>query len=243
MELLGKVAVVTGGAVRVGRAITLALAEAGCHVFIVYGKSSKSAEETRKAAVDKGVQARIFAANLAVPQSAQSVISAAVAWLGQADILVNSAAVFRQGMLDDTTLADWDLQFAVNLRAPFLLSQAFARQIPMDGQGAVVNISDARVFRPAPDHFAYRLTKSGLLEMTEILAHDLAPRIRVNALALGAILPPPGEDEGYLETLAKNKIPLRQPGNATIVAQNVIHLLEQDFLTGVTIKVDGGEYL
>ena len=243
MNLKGKVAVVTGGAIRIGRAISLALAEAGCHVFIVYGQSAQSAEETRVEAENMGVRARIYSANLANPVSAQSIIPAAGEWFGRVDVLVNSAALFRTGALTDTTLANWDLQFAINLRAPYLLSQAFARQVPENGQGAIVNISDARIFRPAPDHFAYRLTKSGLVAMTEILAQDLAPRIRVNALALGAILPPPGQDDRYLEALAQNKIPLRKPGNLAVVTQNVIHLLEQDFMTGVTIKLDGGEFL
>ena len=243
MNLQGKVAVVTGGAIRVGRAITLALAEAGCHVFIIYGRSAESAEETRALVEELGVKARIFPANLADAQATETVMPTAREWFGQVDVLVNSAAIFRDGALDDTTLDIWDLQFDVNLRAPYLLSQAFARQVPGDGQGAIVNISDARVFRPAADHFAYRLTKSGLLTMTEILAHDLAPRIRVNALALGAILPPPGQDESYLEKLAQDRVPLKRPGNANIVAQNVVHLLEQDFLTGVIIKVDGGEFL
>jgi glucose 1-dehydrogenase len=243
MNLQGKVAVVTGGAIRVGRAITLALAEAGCHVFILYGRSAESAKETLAEAEELGVKAFIYSANLAEAQAAQMVIPAAQEWLGRVDVLVNSAAIFRDGALDETTLDSWELQFDVNLRAPYLLSQAFARQVPADGQGVIVNISDARVFRPAADHFAYRLTKSGLLTMTEILAHDLAPRIRVNALALGAILPPPGQDESYLEEVAQNRVPLQRPGNAAMVGQNVVHLLEQDFLTGVTIKVDGGEFL
>ena len=251
MNLQGKVAVVTGGAIRVGRAITLSLAEAGCHVFILYGRSAKSAMETRVEVEELGVKASIFSANLADPQEAEKVIPAAVDWLGQVDVLVNSAAIFREGALDETSLDIWDLQFAVNLRAPYLLSQAFARQVVDGGEGAIVNISDARVFQLAADHFAYRLTKSGLLTMTDILALDLAPRIRVNALALGAILPPPGQDESYLDDLAQQRVPLRRPGNATMVAQNVIHLLEQDFLTGgndqggrwrIFVGLDRGNY-
>jgi NAD(P)-dependent dehydrogenase (short-subunit alcohol dehydrogenase family) len=129
------------------------------------------------------------------------------------------------------------------LRSAFLLCQAFASQIPEDGHGAIVNISDARIYRPGTKHLAYRLTKSALLGMTENLALELAPRIRVNALALGAILPPPEKDQSYLDQLAQEKVPLRRSGSAEIVAENVIHLLEQDFITGDTIKLDGGQFL
>jgi len=243
MDLQSKVAVITGGAVRVGKAITLALAEAGCHVFIVYGQSAGAAEQTGATAELMGVKTTTFSANLADPMATQRIIPAAVDWMGKVDVLVNSAAVFRAGELVTTTLESWDNQFAINLRAPFLLSQAFAQQIPEDGQGAIINIADARVFRPGPDHFAYRLTKAALISMTEALACDLAPRIRVNALALGAILPPSQEDLGYLEEVARTEIPLRRHGNANMVAQNVLHLLEQEFLTGVVIPIDGGQFL
>lgn len=243
MNLEGKVAVVTGGAIRVGQAITLALADKGCNVFILYGSSAEAAEKTRNLVAGLGVKSTIYSANLADVEATQTVIPRAREWLGKVDILVNSAAIFRDGGLDETTVDSWDRHFAVNLRAPFILSQAFARQVPSNGQGAIVNISDARVYRPAADHFAYRLTKAGLLTMTETLAQDLAPNIRVNALALGAILPPPGQDASHLEELAQKRVPLRRSGNATIVAQNVLHLLEQDFLTGVIIKIDGGEFL
>ncbi|MGW8319671.1 MAG: SDR family oxidoreductase [Candidatus Promineifilaceae bacterium] len=243
MNLEGKVALVTGGAIRVGRAITLALASAGCSVFIHYGRSERPAHETKAEAEAMGVQAHIYSADLADAAAAQTVIPQAVDRFGRIDVLVNSAAIFLSGRLADTTLEMWESQFAINLRAPFLLSQAFASQDRLGDEGAIVNIVDARVFRPAADHFAYRLTKSGLLAMTETLAHDLAPRIRVNAVALGAILPPPGQDRSYLENLAQERVPLKRHGNAEIVAQNVLHLLRQDFLTGVTIRIDGGEFL
>ncbi len=108
---------------------------------------------------------------------------------------------------------------------------------------SIVNVLDARIFRPAGDHIAYRLTKSGLLTMTESLAQALAPRIRVNAVALGAILPPPGEDEAALDRIARARVPLRRSGSVDFVAANVLHLLTQPFLTGVTIRLDGGEFL
>jgi glucose 1-dehydrogenase len=244
MELQGKVALVTGGAVRVGRALTLALAEAGCHVCIHYGRSAQPAQETQAAAAAFGVAAHIHSADLADAQAAQQVIPAAVARFGRVDVLINSAAIFPdEDAFADTDLALWDRLFNINLRAPFLLSRAFAAQIPADGQGKIINVNDARVRNAEPDHFVYRFTKRSLWQMTEMLALELAPRITVNGVALGAILPPPGQDLSYLEHMAATRIPLRRHGSAEIVAANVLHLLRQDFLTGVTIPIDGGEFL
>ena len=122
-------------------------------------------------------------------------------------------------------MALWERLLAVNLRAPFLLSRAFAAQVPEDGQGKIINITDSRVRRPGTDHFVYRLTKGGLWQMTEMLALELAPRISVNGVALGAILPPPGKDSGYLEKIAKERVPLKRAGNAEDVGESVLYLL------------------
>lgn len=226
-----------------GRAITLTLAEAGCNVLVHYGRSEGPAQETRREAEQRGVRAVIHSADLSQAAEAPGVVEAASHAFGNVDILVNSAAVFLEGGLDETSVENWDTQFAVNARAPFLLSQAFSRQVPGDGAGNIVNIIDARIFRPGSDHFAYRLTKSVLADMTRNLAHELAPRVRVNALALGAILPPPGKDKAYLDELARTRVPLRRAGSAELVAQNVLHLLNQEFITGTILSLDGGEFL
>lgn len=241
-DLQGKVALVTGGAVRVGRAISLALAAAGCDLLIHYGRSATPAGETAAAARAFGVNVHTHQANLADAAETAGIIPAGVAALGHIDILINNAAIFLDGGLTDTTLAMWQTQMAINLQAPFLLSQAFVQQLGTR-PGQIINISDARITRPGADHFAYRLTKTALVAMTEGLALELAPNVRVNAVALGAILPPPGEDERYIQTLAQQRVPLRRPGNAQLVAENVLHLLRQEFLTGVTIRLDGGEFL
>ena len=244
MDLAGKVAVVTGGAVRVGRALTLALAEAGCNVFIHYGRSAQPAQETAVTAEKFGVKTAVFSADLSDIAQIQQVIPQAVNRFGQVDILINNAAIFPEEDSFSHTDPDlWQQLMTINLQAPFLLSQAFVAQLPADQAGKIININDARLNRPLPDHFVYRLAKGGLWQMTEMLAHELAPRITVNAVALGAILPPPGADNSYLQRIAAERIPLRRAGSAAIVAQNVLHLLRQDFLTGVTIPLDGGEFL
>lgn len=244
MDLKGKVALITGGAVRIGRALTLALAEAGCHVFIHYGRSADAAQQTQADAINFGVKAHTHSADLADATATKALVPAVVDHFGRLDILINSAAIFPdEDTFTNEDLILWDKIFNIDLRAPFLLSQVFAAQIPASRQGKIINIIDARILRPAPDHFAYRLAKGGLRDMTRMLASELAPRITANAVALGAILPPPGKDESYLQKVAQERVLLQRAGSPQIVAENVLHLLRQDFLTGVIIPIDGGEFL
>lgn len=240
-----KVALVTGGAVRVGKAIVLGLAKTGYDVCIHYGRSADAARQTQQEAAAYGVRAEIISANLADLPETKKVIPAAQEKFGRIDVLVNNAAIFLSGGLADTTAEMWQKQMAINLRAPYFLIQAFAAQAHFSGDlpGQIINISDARVNRPGTDYLAYRLTKSALITLTHNLALELAPNITVNALALGAILPPPEEDEAYLQKIAQERIPLRHHGNAEIVAQNVLHLLDQPFITGQVLRLDGGEFL
>ena len=246
MDLTGKTALITGGGVRVGRALAIALAQAGCNVFIHYGSSQEGAADTQTEIEKLGRKAYIYSANLADADATAAVIPQAQAVFGQVDILINSASIFpHEDKFVQTDVALWDKIFAVNLRAPFQLSQAFAKQVGADSQGKIININDARIPRPRPDHFAYRLTKRGLWDMTEILALELAPNITVNGLALGQILeahetPDPKK---YMSDYADRRIPLKIPGNPKVVTDAALYLLQQDFLTGTTIRLDGGEYL
>lgn len=246
MDLKGKVALVTGGGVRVGRALVLALAKAGCDVFIHYGKSAGAAAEVKAKAESLGVRAITYSANLADPLATDTVIHKAVEAFGKVDILINSASIFiPEDKFNQTDVALWDKMFAINLRAPFQLSQAFGKQIPPDGKGGIININDARIPHPNTDNFAYRLTKRSLWDMTEMMALELAPRITVNALALGQILEPPDDPdpEKFMAEYANRRIPLKIPGNPKVVTDSVLFLLQQDFLTGSTITLDGGEYI
>lgn len=244
MDLNGKTAIVTGGAIRVGRALVLTLAEAGCNVFIHYGRSAGPAIQTKEAAEALGVKAAIYSANLADVDAAERVMKTAVSTFGHIDILINNAAIFPEDdTFKDTDPVLWDKIININLRAPFLLSQAFATQLPAQHQGKIINILDARLRHPATDHFVYRFAKGSLWQMTEMLALELAPQITVNGVALGAILPPPGKDTGYLDKIAQERVPLQRAGSAKIVTENVLHLLRQDFLTGVIVPIDGGEFL
>lgn len=242
MELGGKVAVVTGGAVRLGKALALALAERGVRSVIHYNASAGPAEGMVARIAAMGGEAMAIQADLSQPSQMSRVIAQAGDHFGQVDILVNSAAIFEPGDVYDTTEADWDRHFAINLKAPFFLSQAFAQHVGRQRPGHIVNIADWRATRPSTGYVAYTLTKAALITMTDNLALALAPNIQVNAIAPGAILPPPGKDQAYLDRLARS-IPARRTGSPAAIAKALMFLLESDFVTGELIFVTGGEHL
>jgi pteridine reductase len=265
MELNGKVAIITGGAVRLGKALALALAEQGARLVIHYGSSAGPAQETVTEIKAMGSDALAVQADFSQPGQAPSIVERAVAHFGQVDILVNSAAIFEPGKWDDTTEANWDRHFAINLKSPFFLSQAFAKHIgperarvasqshspsgaagqshwPSARAGHIVNIADWRGVRPGIGHVAYTLTKAALIAMTKSLALALAPNIQVNAIAPGMILPPPGKDQSYLERQA-GQIPAQRVGSPQEIAKALLFLLRSDFVTGELIFVTGGQHL
>ena len=242
MKLDGKVAVVTGSAVRLGKALALALAGHGAQLVIHHGSSVDAARETVVQIKALGSDAVAVQADLGQAALAATIIECAVTHFGRVDILVNSAAIFEPGGLADTTEANWDRHFAVNLKAPFFLSQVFAAHVGRGQRGHIVNLVDWRATRPAADHLAYTLTKAGLITLTQSLALALGPNIQVNAIAPGAILPPPGQDQDYLDRLAQT-IPLRRRGSSDEVAKALLFLLDSDFVTGEVILVTGGQHL
>lgn len=242
MELEGKVAIVTGGAVRIGKALALALAKQGIHVTITYHASGNAAQETLQALKALGVEGLALQTDLGQPSQTAAIIEQTAAHFGQVDILINSAAIFEPGTWDTTTEENWDRHFALNLKSPFFLSQAFARHIGRERPAHIINIADWRGVRPGTDHMAYTLTKTALIGMTKSLALALAPNIQVNAIAPGMILPPPGKDQAYLAQLA-DKIPARRIGSPEEVAKAMLFLLHSDFVTGDLLFVTGGEHL
>lgn len=242
MELESKVAVVTGGAVRLGKALALALAEQGVRIALHYGSSAQTADETVAQIKALGTEAVALQADLSQPSQVPAIIHRTVKHFGQVDILVNSAAIFEPGDLTWTTEDNWDKHFAINLKAPFLLSQAFAAQVGSERSGHIINITDWRATRPRADYLAYTLTKAALITMTQSLALALAPNIQVNAIAPGAILPPPGQGQEYLDRLAQ-AIPMQRAGSPEEVCKALLFLLESDFVTGELIYVTGGQHL
>jgi pteridine reductase len=243
MKIEGSVALVTGGAVRLGRAIALGLAEAGADVVITYNRSDGPAQETADLIRALGREAAVFQADFGRSQDMAGLVNEIVSDLGQLDVLVNNAAIFEPGEWDDTDEANWDRHFAINLKAPFFLTQSFAEVAKSGGyRGHVINIADWRGVRPGTDHVAYTLTKVGLIGMTKSMALALAPEIQVNAIAPGLILPPPGASDAFLARKA-GEIPLAHHGSPAEIVSAVRYLLASDFVTGELIYVTGGEHL
>jgi len=242
MDLDRRVALVTGGGVRVGRALALALAGSGVDVFVHYNRSSGPAAETADAVRARGVRAEIGAANLSDPATAEALVAAATEALGPVSILVNSASGFPTDTLEDVTVDGWRRTLDLTLASPAFLIQAFAHALPEDEIGAVVNVTDVKTLTPYRKHFSYIVAKGGVDTLTRAAALALAPRIRVNAVALGVILPPPGEDQAYVDALAE-QVPMRRAGGTDVVAAAVLDLLRNDFVTGEIVRVDGGAHL
>lgn len=242
MDITNHVAIVTGGATRVGRALTLALAAAGADVFVHYNSSAGPAEDTAADVASLGRRAATGAADLGDPGSASGLVAAATEALGPVSILVNSASGFPEDKLVDVTLDRWRSTLDLTLTSPVFLTQAFATALPDEQEGAVINVTDVKTMTPYRNHFSYMIAKGGLDTFTRAAALALAPRIRVNAVALGVILPPPGEDDDYVEKLA-GSLPLKRVGGTEPVADAVVALIENDFITGEIVRLDGGAHL
>ena len=245
MELSGKTAVVTGAAVRLGRAVALGLAEHGCDVLVHYGSHADEAEEVAELIRAGGRRAATVRADLSDPvAAAETVFAACGREFGAADVLVNNAAIFEPCDFAAVDAAHWDRHHAVNVKAPFFLAQRFAAQF-QSGTGAIVNVLCRRATRPEAEDLPYTAAKAGLLALTKGLALKLAPDIRVNGVAPGAMLPPAGRDDdpGTWADRKAPEVPLRRVGGADPVARAVRYLCEADFVTGEVIHVAGGEQL
>lgn len=243
MELVGKVAVVTGGAVRVGRTLVQSLAQQGVKTCLHYGHSSKEAEEIVRIIRTSGGSAIAVQADLAEPvKAAQKIIAFATDEFGHVDFLINNAAIFEEETLGKARETSWDRHFNINLKTPFFLCQAFAEQLATGQKGQIVNMLDWRALRPGPDYLIYTLTKSALTALTKSLAQVLAPTVRVNGIAPGAILPTPEGSQKDFEDLAQ-EIPLKRTGSPSNLAQALLFLLQSDFINGEILHVTGGQHL
>lgn len=240
MDLRDRVALVTGGGIRVGRALALALAGRGAAVAIHYHSSSDGAREVARAIVGAGGRAKTFASDLTNARAPESLVEDVGREFGRLDILVNSAAVMIRTPFGEIDPRRWDDIFALNLRAPFFLAQAAAPRLrKAKGGGAIVNIADLAAFETWPGYIPHGLTKSGVVHMTRALARVLAPEVRVNAIAPGTVLLPDEWSRDDAEHLNATT-PLKREGTPDDVAHAMLFLLEADYVTGETIVVDGG---
>jgi NAD(P)-dependent dehydrogenase (short-subunit alcohol dehydrogenase family) len=244
VELAGKVALVTGSVRRVGKSIALALAAEGMHLVLHHGSSSDAdAHATLDEVQQFGGHCMVVRANLRQPAEIAAMFERIRSEFGRLDVLVNSASVFAKGAIADISLDEWQQALDVNLTAPFVCSQHAARLMNAqpDG-GCIINILDLSAFAPWRMFPHHSVSKAGLKMLTDVLALSLGPQIRVNAIAPGPVLRDEGNSEAQWARIGA-RLPLRRTGDPDDVAQAVVFLASQRFITGTTIMVDGGEHL
>jgi len=240
-ELAGRVALVTGAGRRVGRALAVALGARGMHVIVHFHSSSAGAEETALLVTRAGGSAQVMRADLGDAAAAERLVDDVIAARGSLDVLVNSAAVMLRTPVGETTAVDWDAMFALNLRAPFFLSQRAAPALRA-ARGSIINIADLAGLETWPAYVPHGLTKAAVVQMTRALARVLAPAVRVNAIAPGVVLLPEGWSDEEAERL-RATTPLGRLGSPEDVAGAMLYLLDASFVTGEVITVDGGRHV
>jgi pteridine reductase len=236
-----RVALVTGGAVRIGRAISSALAEDGYRLVVHYNSSSGPADELVQEVRSAGGEAVAIGADLADAEAVRRLATQAVDAFGGINVLVNNASVFPPERLEDTDEALWDHTFAVNLRAPFFLIRHLAGTL-RERKGVVVNMADLAGIQAWATYAAHGISKAGIVHLTQVAARSLAPDVRVNGIAPGTVLPPESMSEDEIRQLAE-RAPLRKNGSPEDVVRALRYLLAADFVTGQTLVVDGGRLL
>jgi pteridine reductase len=236
---MGKAALVTGGGKRLGRAICLSLAERGYDIAVHYNSSQSEARDTAQAVQALGVNSDAFEFDLSNPEASGDFITRVVKKFPRLSLLVNSASVFENVDFKDVTDEQFDRDFNVNFKSPFFLSQQFCKE---QGAENIINLLDTRVSRVETEHFVYNLTKKALRDFTLMAAKALGPKIRVNAICPGPILPPPGMDESYLERVSMD-IPLKAPGKPEYIITALNYILDNPYVSGECLYVDGGQHL
>ena len=237
--LAGRRALVTGGAVRVGRALCLELAHMGLDVAVHHRTSADAADRTAAECREHGVRSVVVGGDLGTAQGCRRVVADAQEALGAVDVLVNSAANFVASAFADTTEDEVDRALSVNLKAPFFCAQAAAPAMAEAGFGRIVNLGDVGGIEPWPRFTAHCVAKAGVVMLTRSLAQTLAPQITVNAIAPGTVLMPDGSSEAATRR-AIGKTVLERVGSPDDVAGALRYLLEADYVTGHTLVVDGG---
>ena len=241
MHLSGKVALVTGGAVRVGRAITEALAREGMRVVVHYNSSSGPADEVCDEIRRGGGEAVAIGADLSKVEEVKRLADEARDAFGGIDVLVNNASVFPAERLEEVDEELFDRTMAINLRAPFFLTKHLAPTL-RERRGTVINLCDLAGLQPWAAYAAHSVSKAGLVHLTRVAARSLAPEVRVNGIAPGTVLPPEDMSEEEVAKLAE-RTPLKRNGSPGDVVHALLYLLRADFVTGEILLVDGGRTL
>ena len=240
MRLADQTILITGAAKRIGRALALAAAREGANLIIHHNQSPAEAESLQEQIQNLGRRASISQGDFSSPVDVQN-FSEKVFGSGQVNAVINNASIFTDNNWETTTAEDWTRHQYVNLLAPFLISQSFAKYLPARKKGRIVNLLDWRALRPGSDHLPYTISKAGLASLTKSLAVSLAPGITVNGIALGAILPP--SDGGEIEDLVSS-LPIPRWAEMKELEETLLFLLSGPaYITGEIIHLDGGRHL
>jgi len=234
-----KVALVTGGAKRIGRSICFSLASKGYKIALHYHRSSAEAKKVAKIINQKGGSCQLFSCDLFDQGQTSMLIPNVLKKFPKLDLLVNNASVFEPSTIKNLDLKMLNRHFAVNFNAAYILTAQFAQKCK---KGNIINILDTHIVNNKTRHASYLLSKKALCELTKLSAVELAPHIRVNAISPGLIFPPAKAGSGYLDRLAK-KIPLRKKGHVNQINQSIEFLLNNPYITGQIVFNDGGEHL
>ncbi|HXX16394.1 MAG TPA: SDR family oxidoreductase [Candidatus Eremiobacteraceae bacterium] len=241
LKLHGRVALVTGAAKRLGRVVALRLAQQGADVAIHYGTSANEARQLASELQSKGRRSVALQAELTSVPAIENLVSETLSYFGHLDILINSAASFLETTFGQTSEQTWDTSLGTNLKAPFFCAQSAAPHLAKSGHGAIINFADLGGILGWPDFLPHSLGKAGLIMLTRILAKELAPNIRVNAIAPGTITMP-GDPPAWEANFIR-RAPLGRTGRPEEVADAVMFLLTAEFMTGQVLILDGGSAL
>jgi NAD(P)-dependent dehydrogenase (short-subunit alcohol dehydrogenase family) len=238
----GLVALVTGGARRIGRAIAEDLASHGWAVAVHYNHSRSDAEAVARGIGDRGGRAALVQGDLLLLDDLDRIVAEAAGQLGPVTLLVNNASIFERDTVGTLDITAFQRQLAINLTAPIFLAEAFAKRLPSSAEGSVVNLIDQRIWRPTPRYFSYQISKTGMAAATVALAQALAPRIRVNGIAPGPSLPNAGQDDGQFRRQTEH-LPLGRGPELAEFGRTVRYLVENRSITGQVIGLDGGQHI
>jgi pteridine reductase len=240
VELAGRTALVTGGALRVGRQISLELARRGANVVVNYRASTGEAFALVKELADLGVGGLAVQADVSLAADVARLSAEARAEFGSIDVLVNNASIYPRTPLATLSEAEWDQTMNVNLKGPFLCCKEFGLRMKEQGQGVIVNLADWASEHPYPDYLPYLTSKGAVVTLTRVFARELAPQVRVNAVAPGPISPPLDMPQEEIDE-ARGGTLLGRWGSPQDIASTVAYLINgSDFITGAVITVDGG---
>jgi pteridine reductase len=242
MELQGKVVLVTGGARRVGRAISTAFANAGATLAIHYHSSAKEAESLVEDIAGRGGRAAALQADIASVDQIEALIHNVEDEFGRLDVVINSASRFESLPALEITEEMWDRVLDTNLKGPFFVAQKAVPLMRKNGGGVIINIADLSAFQPWPSYAHHSVSKAGLVHLTRILARAFAPDIRVNGVAPGTVLPPDDYDGTGGDGTSDRRV-VKPAGTPEDVVRAIFYLMESNFVTGQTVVVDGGRML